>query len=53
VKIGIGRVKVKGIWRYWTEILNEKEEGKMIGEGREEERKRGEKDMGEERKERG
>jgi len=37
VKIGIGRAKIKGKWRYWTEILKEKE----IGEGRENERKGG------------
>jgi len=50
VKIGIGRVRVKGIWRYWTEILNGKEKRKMIGKGREGEGKGGEKDMGEEKK---
>jgi len=53
VKIGIGRVRVKGNWRYWTEILKEMEEEKVIGEAREDERKGGgREDTGEERKER-
>jgi len=52
VKIGIGRMKVKGKWRYWTEILKEMEEEKEIGKGREDERKgEGREDMGEEKKE--
>jgi len=62
VKIGIGRVRVKGNWRVWNEILKEKEEkeeiGKEkeekeeIGKGKEEGSERNKEDIGVERKER-
>jgi len=42
VKIGIGRVKSS--WRYWTEILKEKEKREVIGERRKREREGGEKE---------
>jgi len=39
VKIGIGRVRVKGSWRNWNEILKEKEEKENRGDEREDDRR--------------
>jgi len=42
-KIDIDRMRVNGSWRYWTEILKEKEEREVISEKRERVKEREEK----------
>jgi len=39
VKIGIGRVRVKGSWRNWNEMLKEKEGKENRGDEREDDRR--------------